>query len=422
MRRSNARRRIAMATVAGAAALLLAACTSATPSGLPVQQPGGFSKDIEKRLDSAMTEAMALADASGAVVGVWAPWAGSWTAALGTTTRGGTTPMTTDMDVRIGQNTVGMTCTVMLELVDEGRIGLDEPLTEYLPGMVGVGGVTMRELCQNTSGLGDYTGQLTSQFLANPTREWPPLELASDGIATKRVGNPGERYGRSATNAVLVGMAIENVTNQSWPQLYKHYIFDRLGMSSSVLPESGQYSIVGPHPAGYSVWVDGAGAIVCDPMHDVSLLSPSQGWTSGGVVSDLADMKTFAQSLATGSLLSQKSRDAQADAVVSGASWERYGLGVQLLGPLRGGSGSIPGYLTAMFADPSSGLTIVVALNNSTPGSGFAQLLAQRLAAIVSKVPAEQKGAKVVASLPWSEQQAVDALAKSAPCPAKKAG
>ena len=166
----------------------------------------------------------------------------------------------------------------------------------------------------------------------------------------------------------------------------------------------------------------GAGAVVCAPMRDVSRLSPSQGWTAGGVVSNVPDLKNFAQALATGSLLSKKSRTDQLDAVVDGESWQRYGLGVQLLGPLRGSSGAIPGYSSALFADPASGLTIVVALNNSTPGPAFAQSLAQRLASVVSKVPAKQKGAKVVASLPWSEQQTVDAMTKAAPCPKKKAG
>ena len=48
--------------------------------------------------------------------------------------------------------------------------------------------------------------------------------------------------------------------------------------------------------------------------------------------------------------------------------------------------------------------------------------LAQRLASIASKLPPKQKGTKAVASLPWSEQQTIDAMAKTAPCPAKKAG
>ncbi|MDR6972282.1 serine hydrolase domain-containing protein [Leifsonia shinshuensis] len=423
MRRDTTFKRLALAATAGIVALILAGCTGASGStDLPEQQSGGFSKDVSKRLSTAVTDAMTLADASAGFAGVWAPWAGSWTAAQGTTTRGGSKPVTEGMTFRIGQNTTPMTCTVLLRLVDEGRVELDDPVTKWVPGLVGVDGVTLRELCQNTSGIGDYAAALRSQFVLNPTRQWPPLELASDGIAMQRYGNPGEKYGASSTNAVLVGMALQNATSRSWPQLYKQYVFDRLGMNASTLPESAQLTVPGPHPTGYAAGLDGAGATVCEPMRDVSRLSPSQGWTSAGVVSTVSDLKAFGQALATGHLLSEKSRKAQTDAVVNGQSWQRYGLGVQLLGPLRGSSGAIPGYLSAVFADPSSGLTVVVALNNSTPGAGFAQLLAQRLASIVSKVPPAQKGAKTVASLPWSEQQTIDAMAKAAPCPAKKAG
>ncbi|MGO4534840.1 serine hydrolase domain-containing protein [Leifsonia sp. 2MCAF36] len=423
MRRDTKFGRLALAATAGLVALVLTGCTPAAGSaGQPQQQAGGFPADVEKHLTSAVTDAMTLADASAGFAGVWAPWSGSWTTAQGTTTRGGSTPVTEDMPFRIGQNTTPMTCTVLLELVDEGRVGLDDALTKWVPGLVGVEGVTLRELCQNTSGINDYRGPLNDRMLMNPTRQWPPLEIASDGIAMQRYGTPGEKFGWSATNAVLVGMALQNATNRSWQQLYKDYVFDKLGMTASALPENGEYTLPAPHATGYSVGLDATGAIVCKPVRDVSRMSPSQAWTSGGVVSNLADLKAFGQALGSGSLLSEKSRKAQLDAVVNGQTWQRYGLGVQLLGPLRGSSGSVPGYLSAVFSDPSSGLTIVVALNNSTPGPAFAQSLAQRLASIVSKLPAEQKGAKRVASLPWSEQQAVDAMTASAPCPAKKAG
>lgn len=423
MRRHSKLGRVALAAVAGLVTLALAGCTAAAGSAdLPSQQPGGLGTDVEKRLTAAVTEAMTLADASAGFAGVWAPWAGSWTTARGTTTRGGSTPVTEDMRFRIGQNTTPMTCEVLLRLVDDGKVGLDDQLTKWVPGLIGAEGVTLRELCQNTSGIGDYAAALSGKFVMNPTRQWPPLELASDGMAMQRYGKPGEKYGPSATNAVLVGMALQNATDRSWPDLYKQYLFDELGMDASTLPESSQLTVPGPHPAGYAAGVDGAGAVVCEPMRDVSSLSPSQGWTAGGVVSNLADLKTFGQALAAGSLLSDKSAKAQLDTVVNGQSWQRYGLGVQLLGPLRGSSGAIPGYLSAVFSDPSSGLTVVVALNNSTPGAGFAQALAQRLASIASKLPAEQKGAKVVPALPWSEQQMVEAMTRAAPCPAKKAG
>lgn len=419
MRRANRIGKAAAAAAAGLLALALAGCTSSSASDLPSQRAGGLPADVEKRLDTALTDAMTLADASAGFAGVWAPWAGSWTSATGTTTRGGSAPVTEDMTFRIGQNTVPMTCTVFLALVDEGTMGLDDPLTKWVPGLVGVDGVTMRELCQDTSGIGDYSAQLSGRFVMNPTRQWPPLELASEGIAAPRSGKPGEKYSPSRTNAVLVGMAVRNAAGSDWPALYEKYLFGPLGMEASVLPSSSQLVVPGRHPAGYAAGVDGGGALVCEPMRDVSRLSPSVGWTSGGVVSDLDDLRAFSQALAAGSLLDGTTAGAQMEGVASGPSWQKQGLGVQLLGPLRGSSGAVPGYVSAMYTDPSSGLTVVVALNNSTPGAGFAQALAQRFASIASKVPAATKGTKVVEALPWSEDQAAEAMAKSAPCPAK---
>jgi D-alanyl-D-alanine carboxypeptidase len=421
MRGRSRTRRTLLAAVAGAVALTLAACTSSSGGpGIPSQHEASFSHDVSAAMSTALEEAIRLADASAGFAGVWAPWAGSWTAAEGTTTRGGSKPVTEDMTFRIGQNTIPMTCTVLLRLVDQGKVGLDDQLTKWLPGMVGVEDVTLRELCANTSGIGDYQGQLGAEFLTNPTRQWPPLELASDGVAAPRYGKPGQAYGSSQTNAILLGMALQNATGSSAAELYDSELFGPLGLKSTVLPDAATLSVPGPHPAGYVSGPGPNGAPACDAVRDVSKLSPSMGWTAGGVVSDLTDLKTFAQALAAGSLLSEKSAAAQRDGVTNGASWQKYGLGVQQLGPLHGSSGAIPGYTSAMFADPSSGLTVVVALNNSTPGAAFARALAQRLASIASKVPAETKGAKVVESLPWSEQQMTDEMKKAAPCPAKE--
>ncbi|QJA00453.1 serine hydrolase domain-containing protein [Leifsonia sp. PS1209] len=415
-------RRITAVALASVLALVLAACTpnAGASSTLPKQVAGGFSSEVTGKLKTAVTDAMKQAGASGAMVGVWAPWAGSWTDGIGTTTLKGSKPVTAGMTFRIAQNTMPMTCTVLLGLVDDGTVELDDPLTKWLPGLVGVDGVTLRELCQNTSGIGDFQGQLNHIFLNNPTRQWPALELASDGLATQPFGKPGEKLGVSMTNFVLLGMALENAAGKSWQDLYSHYIFDKLGMTSSSFPGPSQLTVPGPHPAGYSVGIDPAGAVVCEPMRDVTQLSPSMGWTASGVVSNVPDLKAYVQALASGSLLSEKSAKAQATGIPNGSDWQKYGLGVQILGPLRGSAGAMPGYMSAMYSDPSSGLTIVVALNNSTPGPAFAQYLAQRLASIVSKVPAKVKGAKVVAGLPWSEAQMTEAIGKTVPCPPAK--
>lgn len=423
-RRPSGVRRVTVVGLASALVLLLAACTpyASGTARVPDQVAGGFSSDVTAKLTGAVTDAVKQSGSTAAMVGVWAPWAGSWTAGIGTTAVKGTTPVTPNMGFRIAENTMPMTCSVLLSMVDDGKVKLDDPVTKYVPGFVGVSGVTLRELCQHTSGIGDYVPQLRANFIANPTREWPALELVSDGLATKPYGTPGQKFGQSSAGYILLGMALQNAAGKSWKDLYAQYVFNRLGMNSSSFPASGDLTVPGPHPAGYQSPLNGAGQPLCtQPVTDVSRLSPSMGWTAGGVISNVPDLKSFVQALASGSLLTEKSAAEQDKSLAIGSQWHRYGLGMLQLGPLRGSVGAMPGSLSAMFSDPSSGLTIVVALNNSTPGPGYVQALAQRLASIVAKVPAKKAGAKVVASLPWSEKQQVALLATYAPCAPKAA-
>jgi D-alanyl-D-alanine carboxypeptidase len=89
------------------------------------------------------------------------------------------------------------------------------------------------------------------------------------------------------------------------------------------------------------------------------------------------------------------------------------------MGPLRGSSGYIPGFISASYADPVSGLTVVVMLNNSSSGEEFVSALARELASIVSRVPAtEESGIQAPPlQLPWSEEQARTDQQNLAVCP-----
>ena len=394
----------------------LAACTAeATAYG---QRDEALPAQITSQLEAAVSGAMTQADASGAIVGVWVPWAGTWLESPGTTTRDGNSPLTTDMRFRIGTNTTAMTCTVLLKLVDDGRVGLNDQVSAYLPSIVGLSGVTLAQLCQNTSGLPDFTPLLTPQFVNTPTRQWPARELLANALGKPRVAAPGAAWAGSDTGIVLLGMALEAATNQGWNSLYHQYIFDPLGMNDSSYPDATDLTLPGEHPNGYVALAS------CADVRDTTEITNSVAGVAGGVVSTLGDLKTWAQALAGGTVLSADSAAAQWAVVPAGASapsWLGYGLGAWQLGALRGSAGAIPGFLSAAFADPSSGLTVVVMLNNSTAGAGFVRALAQELAAIASKTPTTAGEPAPAVGLPWSVEQAEAGLA-SAPCPATPAG
>lgn len=420
-RRTRSARRVVAATLLVIGSLLLSACTGPADAIPDRTEDIGTAFDgaTTERLDAALAEAMTLSGASGAIAGVWAPWAGQWVVSPGATTVGGSTPLTSDMHFRIGDNTRSMTCTVLLKLVDEGTVKLSDPASQYLERMSNIDGITLGQLCQNTSGVRDYTAALRPFFVNNPTRDWPPLEVLSNGLAADRLGEPGTTFAESRSGLVLLGMALEAATGEDWAALYERHIFDPLGLDGTSFPNADETSLPGPYPHGYAHALTVAGERVCESMVDTTQLSPSMAWVSGGVVSTLPDLKVWAEALAEGRLVSEKSAKAQWATVPMGEgapAWRSFGLGAQQLGPLRGDSGAIPGYLTMMLSDPESGLTVAVMLNNSDAGPGFVQALGQRLAFIASSAPAVNDKTSTSA-LPWTEEEMVAAMQATPVCP-----
>ena len=417
----------ALALVTAGLTLSLAGCVDATvlfPVG-PDAAADGMAQETTATLDAALAEGLDLAGATGAIAGVWAPWAGHWLASPGSVGAGidpatgrpaGGAALTTDMRFRIGTLTGSMTCTVLLRLAEEQRVTLDDPVAQYLPRLPGVQGITLRQLCQNTAGLGDPS--LEPQFVNNPTRRWPPLELVSCGLGSTRAGQPGRVWTRSDAGVQLLGMALEEATGDSWPELYRRYLFEPLGLGDTSYPGPQDLDLPGPHPNGWAAALD-AGTPDCARPLDVTRLSNSMSGVAGGAVSTLDDLRTWSQTLATGRLLSPDMVAQQWKSVREDGApeWRRYGLGAEQMGPMRGGAGAIPGFLSATLSDPESGLTVVVMVNDSSAGAEFALALAQRLAAIAAEAPGVDGRPNTQSALPWTAEDATVQMRTNAVCP-----
>lgn len=415
-----ARRLLVWGTVVGLLAGLTG-CSGAPEQEVPAQPKpeSALPADIGARLDDALANAVTWSGATGAIAGVWAPWAGTWEAATGTAAKGDGPAMSTSMHFRIGTNTKAMTCTVLLELVDKKVVRLDDPVTKYLEDQPGIEGMTLRQLCQSTAGIADYSGALASQFVNNPTRDWPPLELLSNGLALKRTGEPGAGYATSNTGFILLGMALRKATGKSWPDLYQKYIFDPLGLEETSYPDAETLTIPEPHPKGYAYELGAKNAVQCESLLDDTDLSPSMYGVAGGVISTLDDSKQLIETVARGELLNPETATAQWETVPltdKSPDWHGYGLGVETFGPMRGSLGVIPGFLSAMFSDPESGLTVVVMVNNSAAGTDFIKFLGQQLISIAADAPVSVSGAAAAPELPWAEEDVAGSLEKLAVC------
>ncbi|MWV57638.1 serine hydrolase domain-containing protein [Rathayibacter sp. VKM Ac-2754] len=384
--------------LASALVLALAGCTGGTASSVPAAPDGPVPDELATALSGFLGEAQAASGATGAVAGVWSPWAGGWETAIGVVGDADPTPLTTDAHVRLGTGgTEAMTCDVVVALAEEGRVDLDADVGESLTSLPGIEGLTLRQLCAHTSGLADFRSALWPTVIQNPIREWPTMELISAAQVRSPTAAPGAAWSDSSTGPLLAGLVISEVTGRSVATLYDDYVVPRYGLRSTRLPSARDVDLPAPAPRGYSAALAPDGGVRCDVRRDVGTASPSALGAAGGAVTDLEDLRRLAFGLAA-----DPAGDAVwADAVPQGQGrpdWLLAGLGGHQAGPLRGFSGVAPGFVTAAYSDPESGLTVAVSLNSSTPGPDFAANVARGLAAIA----VAQAGEGTAPGLPWT--------------------
>lgn len=269
----------------------------------------------------------------------------TYTAGVGDLATGAKVPR--DGQVRIGSNTKTFTAVVVLQLVAEGRIGLDAHVDDYLPGLVrgeGIDGsrITVRQLLQHTSGLPNYVEYLED------ARYYAPGELVGIALRHKADFDPGEGWKYSNTNYVLAGLIVEEVTGRPFAEELERRVIKPAGLRHTYFPAAGDKGIRGPHPKGYDR--ESAGA----PLRDVTEMDPSWGWAAGQMVSTGSDLNRFLTALLTpGVLLPEAQLDQMRTTVPAGyfGPGARYGLGLVSTplscgGVAWGHGGSIPGYET----------------------------------------------------------------------------
>ncbi|MEU1409428.1 serine hydrolase domain-containing protein [Streptomyces sp. NPDC005728] len=270
----------------------------------------------------------------------------TYTAGVGDLATGAKVPR--DGQVRIGSNTKTFTAVVVLQLVGEGKIGLDAPVDTYLPGLVrgdGIDGrhITVRQLLQQTSGLPNY-----SQYLSDDIRFYDPRELLDLALQHKADFAPGTKWAYSNTNYLVAGLIVQKVTGRPLAEEFDRRVIKRIGLRHTYFPAPGEVTIRERHPKGY--YQDSAGA----PLVDATEWDPSWAWAAGQMVSTNSDLNRFFTALLAGRLLPKAQLDQMRTTVPAGYPFPagaRYGLGLVSTplscgGVYWGHGGSMTGYET----------------------------------------------------------------------------
>mgnify|MGYP000436717237 CR=1 FL=1 len=271
-----------------------------------------------------------------------------------------------DGEVRVGSNTKTFVAVVVMQMVQEGKVGLDEPIETYLPGLIkgeGVDGsrITVRQLLQHTSGLPEYTDTTpgSGDIFQIKDHYIPPRDLLDTALGKPAAFEPGTQWKYTNTNYVVLGMLVERVSQRPVGEQIDQRIVKKLGLSHTYFPAPGDRSIKGTHPQGYHLSAGGK-------LEDITEMDPAWAWAAGAMVSTPSELNTFFQAVLDGRLLSQASIDEMKKGVDTGAGGAVYGLG--LIGtPLScggtswGHNGGIHGYRTYDAVGPD-GTAVTVAV------------------------------------------------------------
>ena len=141
-----------------------------------------------------------------------------------------------DGEVRVGSNTKTFVAVVVMQMVQEGKVGLDEPIETYLPGLIkgeGVDGskITVRQLLQHTSGLPEYTDITPgrSDIFQIKDHYAQPRDLLDTALGKPAQFEPGTQWKYTNTNYIVLGMLIERVSQRPVGEQIDERIVKKLG-------------------------------------------------------------------------------------------------------------------------------------------------------------------------------------------------
>lgn len=252
--------------------------------------------------------------------------------------------------------------TVVLQLVQEGALDLDAPLSNYLDDIPGGEEITLRQLGAMRSGLPDYSDNpaLVEALLAAPEREPERSELLELAFAQETSFESGSAYQYSNTNTLLLGAVVEQVTGEPWPTVVRQRVLEPLGLASV------HYGFSEEEPAAGAFQLEEGGVV--EPLPAVA-----PGWfgASGAFTGTLSDLVAWGQALGAGSLLDDNIQAQRLAALgpsdddPSSPHYDRYGFAIGEIGGWIGHTGAGLGYQSLVMYDPGTERVVAILMNGT---------------------------------------------------------
>jgi D-alanyl-D-alanine carboxypeptidase len=310
----------------------------------------------------------------------------SWTGVSGMADVAAKRRVTPDTAFAVASISKTFTAALILDLVSEGRLGLEDKATEYLPEQKMLAGITIRMLLNHTSGLNDYFShpKIDRALLSEPSRGWSPTRTL--GYVAKPYFKPGMGWAYSNTNYLVLGLIAERVAGEPLAvQLGSRY-FEPLGLDSTYYQAGGRPT--GPTAHGYRMAGSGTSLRPVDLADGTGIMPFKSVVTAAGGAGSIAgtslDIARWSRALYGGRVLDPPRLDLMLGNFDPAPGYKPsipYGLGVQALDvngfPTFGHSGRFIGFRGVVRYVPGDDIAIAVLTNQSRvdPGLIAASLL-----------------------------------------------
>jgi len=259
---------------------------------------------------------------------------------------------------RVGSLAKTFVAVMLLQLVDDGTIGLDDLVVEHAPELTITDGVTVRQLLAHRSGLPEYAdGELAPAVLADPARTWTPADVLELVAGQPRDFAPDAQFAYSNTNYIVAGLLLEGVTGMTLAENLQSLIVEPLGLLSTYFAPDETRSPIG----GFSNSLPGG-----DTNGDSYRALETAAGAAGSLVSTAPDLAIFIRALAHGEILDETTYAE----MTTGLPNDGHTLSVFAADPPSttgiSNTGNIPGFIAYMQYDPVTEDLFVLLLNDDT--------------------------------------------------------
>lgn len=288
-------------------------------------------------------------------------------------------PATAQTVYRIGSITKQFTSSAVMQLVQDGKVKLDEPIGTYLPSLPAAWrAATVREYLNHTSGVPSYT-DIGQRWVRRWGEAMSPDSLVALTASDTMWFKPGTSWRYDNTGYVVLGMLVEKVTGKPWSTELENRFFKPLGMTGT---ENCLTAPLIRHRAqGYEPSKNG--------WQNTQYLEMTQPYAAGALCSTVGDLAKWDRALGTGTVVTPASyaqMTTPEGAAAKGRLRYGFGLSTDTLAGQRvvRHSGGINGFISdnAWFPDVQMSVTV---LTNS--GAARANDLLNQVARAALGVP-----------------------------------